>query len=167
MLQRVENYFSKKIIMLRVVFSLCLIILVSCNTNTKQELIAQQINTKPNYTIVEVLPKAIFYNTNLELEFIKAANIYQKEFIVSEVLITSSRWSSTFNEAGLVTARSREATIIVYQNENCYLKDVIFEQKRRGDSYHKTHVIESKEWYSFDCNLLETKNPDDEARVKN
>ncbi len=76
--------------MLRVVVVFYLLVFVSCNSKTKSEIVTQKVESKPKYDAVDKLPEAVYYKTDLELEFIKAANVAQKEFIVSEVLITSS-----------------------------------------------------------------------------
>ncbi|WP_394972306.1 hypothetical protein [uncultured Croceitalea sp.] len=152
--------------MLRVVVVFYLLVFVSCNPKTKSEIVTQKVESRPKYDEVDRLPEAVYYETDLELEFIKAANVAQKEFIVSEVLITSSTWSSTFSESGQVIARSRSATILVNQEEKCFLQDVIFEQNRNDNKFKEARITEQKGWYTFDCKLLENKNPDVIVRVQ-
>ncbi len=75
-------------------------------------------------------------------------------------------WSSTFSKSGQVIARSRSATILVNQEEKCFLQDVIFEQNRNNNKFKEARITEQKGWYTFDCKLLENKNPDVIVRVQ-
>ena len=144
----------------KVVLIITLALLSSCGNKaeTKEEL--PKLLATEKYEVKEELPKAVYYDTDLELDMIKAANSYQKKFTVSEVIITSSRWSSTFNESGSIIARTRNATIVVSKGDLCLLQDVVFEQKKEGNNFLESTIIENKTWHSFKCELLKTKNPD-------
>ncbi|WP_350288743.1 hypothetical protein [uncultured Croceitalea sp.] len=118
------------------------------------------------YDEIDKLPEAVLYDTNLELDFIEAANKSQKKFQVSEVIITSDRWASTFNESGHVIARFRNASILANNKGICYLQHIVFEQKGNGEIFKEITIIKKSNWNIFNCNLLEKKNPDTIARVQ-
>ena len=146
--------------MFRVVILSGLIILASCKPKVKSENIAQSIKVPVNYDKVEEIPVAVTYDTALELDFIETANRNQTTFQVSEVIITSGRWASTFSESGNVVARSREASAIATKDGKCYLQEMIFEQKTNTTGFEKTEITKKKGWKVFDCSLLENKKPD-------
>lgn len=152
--------------MQQVVYIFIFSIFISCNSRNKPIVVASKTATASTYDAIKVLPQASYYDTDLELEFLKATNSYQKKFKATEVLITSKKWSSTFNESGLVIARSRNATVLVYQKGACFLQEVIFEQKSDGKNFKEAKITAHKEWLTFDCNMMKNKNPDITAGVK-
>lgn len=152
--------------MFRVVTVICFSFLISCGLQNKAEPIAKNDDRPTSYDKIDKLPEATLYDTGLELDFIEVANKSQKKFQVSEVIITGNRWASTFNESGHVIARSRNASILANNNGCCYLQDIIFEQKGDGKTFKETTIVKKNGWNTFDCNLLEKKNPDTTARVQ-
>ncbi|MFD2587128.1 hypothetical protein ACFSQJ_09315 [Croceitalea marina] len=150
----------------KIVSLLCITILVSCNSVGKSESIAQQVTVPKHYDKVDVLPNAVLYDTTLELDFIKTANERGAEFIVAEVIITSKRWALTFNEYGQIVARSRSASMIANKEDKCYVQNLVFEQKGDGESFNETEIVKKSNWKTFNCNVLENKNPDTIARVQ-
>lgn len=146
--------------MYKVVLVLALSLVSSCVEKAANKEEAEKRIATEKYEEIKKLPKAVYFDTDLELDMIKAANDYQKKYTVSEVIITSSRWSSTFNESGSIVARTRNATIVVSEGNLCLLQDLVFEQKREGETFLESSIIENKSWHSFKCELLNTKNPD-------
>lgn len=152
--------------MQRAVYIFIFSIFISCNSRNKPIVVASKTAKTSTYDSIKALPQALYYDTDLELEFLKATNGYQKKFKATEVLITSKKWSLTFNESGLVIARSRNATVLVYQKGACLLQEVVFEQKSNGENFKEAKIVAHKEWLTFDCNMMNNKNPDIAAGVQ-
>ncbi|WP_350286074.1 hypothetical protein [uncultured Croceitalea sp.] len=147
--------------------SLCTVfILISCGPKTKENQVEQTATAMPTFDYISELPKAVIYDTEMELDFIAAMNTHQEHFVVNEIIVTSNRWAMSFNASGQIVARSRTATVIANLEDKCYLKEVVFEQKALGEEFGNTKIVTEKSWYEFNCKLQENKNPGTMAGVQ-
>ena len=150
-----------KIVILSIFLSI-----TACNFENNSKTIEQEdIAVVINYDQVDELPIAVLYNTNMELDFIQVANANQTEFKISEVVITSNRWNTTFNEAGNITAQSRTASIVAYKDNKCYIQNLVFEQKLEGKVFGETKIASKDNWKIFNCDLQKNNNPNAIAGV--
>jgi len=149
------------------IFSIFLLI-SSCNLKKNTRTTEQEhIAAAKSYDKIDELPIAVLYDTSMELDFMQVANKMQTEFKVSEVIITSDTWATTFNKMGNITAQSRTASIIAIRGGKCYIQDIVLEQKRNGKTYGEIKIASKNNWKIFDCNLQKNNNPDDIVGVIN
>ncbi len=136
-----------------------MVLVMSCRLAQEENPKTPEVAKAITYETIKEVPRAAVNEPEVALEFMKVLNAHQEEFQITDIVITSARWASSFNKAGHIVSRSREAAALVYETSGCYLKLVVFEQKTMGNSYAKITVVNEKPWKVLDCNLLENKNP--------
>ncbi|WP_282042958.1 hypothetical protein [Winogradskyella flava] len=143
----------KPIYVFTLITALCLF---NCNSKTpKQDLtMEKRLIEEKNYPKTNNYPEADTNDNEMEADFVRAANIYdKKELTALNAIITSRDWVVYNDVNGRPIKRNRIAVVTTKIENRCFLQHMFFQQDADGSSYGETYVSDVYGWKEFDCSL--------------
>lgn len=132
------------------------IIFLNCgNDLPKQNLkMEKQMIEEKNYPKTNNYPEADVKDSDMEADFVRAANAYEKkELTALNAIITSRDWVVYNDFNGRPIKRNRIAVVTTQIENQCFLQHMFFQQDANGSDYGETYVSDTYGWKEFDCKL--------------
>lgn len=130
--------------------------LYSCGNDKPQQNLKmeKQIIKDKNYPKTSNYPEADVTDSDMEADFIRAANAHEKkELTALNAIITSRDWVVYNDVNGRPIKRNRIAVVTTKIENRCFLQHMFFQQNANGSEYGETYVSDVYGWKEFDCNL--------------
>jgi len=123
--------------------------------NQKQNVtMEKKIIQEKNYPKTNNYPVADTEDSEMEEDFVRAANAYEKkELTALNAIITSRDWVVYNDNIGRPIKRNRIAVVTTKIEERCFLQHMFFQQDADGNSYGETYITDPYGWKEFDCGL--------------
>lgn len=139
-----------------ITYTICsVLVFIACGNGSakKDQAETQAQVVQKKYPWTNNYPEADQFDDDMEKDFVRAANEFQKDVKASEALITSRHWVVYKDNNGRPTHRNRIAVVTAEVGGQCFLQHLFFQQDAKGSNYGKTYVSDSYGWKEFDCAL--------------